>query len=438
MNHKILLVGSGAREHAIAKTLKRSNQSNEVFCIGSNMNPGIEKICSKIIIQDCNNPEIILNYAVSNSINIAIIGPENPLEAGIADALLNSQIDVIGPRRELAMIESSKTFTRNLQKEFNIPGQPEYQAFSSMIGVEDYLKTLQDKFVIKYDGLAGGKGVKVFGEQIHSIADGLSFCEGIIKKGGSFLVEEKFIGEEFSLMSFCDGMHIQHMPIIQDHKRAFEGDKGPNTGGMGTYSDADHSLPFLNDTDIENAKKINELTLKALKSKTGLLYKGVLYGGFMAVNNGVRLIEYNARFGDPEAMNIFSLLKTDFIDICKSILSGDLDKCKIEFLNKATVCKYAVPNGYPDDPIKNKPISIDHMIDLDNVFFASVDSSDEDLVETGSRTLACISIQDSIYEAEKHAEKNISSVKGPLYHRSDIGTKTVIEKKIDRMDKLRC
>ena len=228
------------------------------------------------------------------------------------------------------------------------------------------------------------------------------------------------------------------MPIIQDHKRAFEGDKGPNTGGMGTYSDADHSLPFLNDTDIENAKKINELTLKALKSKTGLLYKGVLYGGFMAVNNGVRLIEYNARFGDPEAMNIFSLLKTDFIDICKSILSGDLDKCKIEFLNKATVCKYAVPNGYPDDPIKNKPISIDHMIDLDNVFFASVDSSDKNLIETGSRTLACISIQDSIYEAEKHAEKNISSVKGPLYHRSDIGTKTVIEKKIDRMDKLRC
>ena len=186
------------------------------------------------------------------------------------------------------------------------------------------------------------------------------------------------------------------MPIIQDHKRAFEGDKGPNTGGMGTYSDADHSLPFLNDADIENAKKINELTLKALNSKTGLLYKGVLYGGFMAVNSGVRLIEYNARFGDPEAMNIFSLLKTDFIDICKSIIRGDLDKCKIEFLNKATVCKYAVPNGYPDDPIKNKPINIDHMLDLDNVFFASVDSSDEDLIETGSRTIACISIQDSI------------------------------------------
>ena len=190
------------------------------------------------------------------------------------------------------------------------------------------------------------------------------------------------------------------MPIIQDHKRAFEDDKGPNTGGMGTYSDADHSLPFLNDADIENAKKINELTLKALNSKTGLLYKGILYGGFMAVNSGVRLIEYNARFGDPEAMNIFSLLKTDFIDICKSIISGDLDKCKIEFLNKATVCKYAVPNGYPDDPIKNKPINIDHIVDLDNVFFASVDSSDEGLIETGSRTLACISIQDSIYEAE--------------------------------------
>jgi len=438
MMYNILILGSGAREHAIAKSLFISSYQKKIFCIGSGRNPGIIDLCEEFIVGNINDPTFVVNYAKKCKVHFVIIGPENPLEAGIADALLDSQIDVIGPRRELAMIESSKTFTRNLQKEFNIPGQPEYQAFSSMIGVEDYLKTLQNKFVIKYDGLAGGKGVKVFGEQIHSIADGLSFCEGIIKKGGSFLVEEKFIGEEFSLMSFCDGIHIQHMPIIQDHKRAFEGDKGPNTGGMGTYSDADHSLPFLKDTDIENAKKINELTLRALKSKTGLLYKGVLYGGFMAVNNGVRLIEYNARFGDPEAMNIFSLLKTDFIDICKSIISGDLDKCKIEFLNKATVCKYAVPNGYPDDPIKNKPINIDHMVDLDNVFFASVDSSDEDLIETGSRTLACISIQDSIYEAEKHAEKNISSVKGPLYHRSDIGTKTVIEKKIDRMDELRC
>jgi len=438
MIFKIMILGSGAREHAIAKTLSQSSYDKQIFCIGSGHNPGIVKLCEKFTVGNFNDANLVVDYAIKHEIQFVIIGPENPLEAGITDALLKSNIDVVGPRKELAMIESSKAFARDLQKEFNIPGGPKYRSFSSMEGVKDYLKKLQNEFVIKFDGLAGGKGVKVFGEQIHSITDGLLFCKSIIEKGGSFLVEEKFTGEEFSLMSFCDGTHIHHMPIVQDHKRAFDGDTGPNTGGMGTYSDSNHSLPFLKNSDIEHAKNINELTLKALKSKTGLDYKGILYGGFMAVKDGIRLIEYNARFGDPEAMNVLSLLKTDLIDICKSIIDGNLNNCKIEFLNKATVCKYAVPNGYPDDPIKNKPINIEHMPDIKNVYFASVDLKKGTLVETGSRTLAAISIKDTIFDAEKDVEKNIASVTGPLFHRSDIGTSTVIQKKIDRMYKLRC
>ena len=239
-------------------------------------------------------------------------------------------------------------------------------------------------------------------------------------------------------MSFCDGKNIKHMPVVQDHNRAFDGDVGPNTGGMGTYTDSNHSLPFLKNSDIESAKNINKLTLKALKSKTGLDYKGILYGGFMAVKDGIKLIEYNARFGDPEAMNVLSLLKTDLIDVCESIISGNLDKCNIEFYKKATVCKYAVPTGYPEDPIKNEEISIDNISDSECVYYAAVDLKNDVLIETGSRTLAFLHVANSIYEAEEYVEKNISNVKGPLFHRSDIGTKEVIDKKTIRMDKLRC
>ena len=433
-----MVLGSGAREHAITKSLSKSKYEKKLFCIGSGHNPGIFKLCHHYSIGDYNDSDFVVNYAKEHNITIVIIGPENPLEMGIADALLKAGVDVIGPRKELAMIESSKTFTRNLQKEFNIPGGPKYCSFSNMNGVEDYINELGEDFVIKYDGLAGGKGVKVFGEHIHSISDGLSFCKDIVSGGGSFLIEEKFIGEEFSLMSFCDGKNIKHMPIVQDHKRAFDGDVGPNTGGMGTYTDSNHSLPFLKNADIEDAKNINKLTLKALKSKTGLDYKGILYGGFIAVKDGVKLIEYNARFGDPEAMNVLSLLKTDLIDVCESMIAGNLDKCNIEFYKKATVCKYAVPTGYPEDPIKNEEVSIDNVSDAECVYYASVDLRNDVLIETGSRTFAFIHVANSIYEAEEYVEKNISNVKGPLFHRSDIGTKEVIDKKTIRMDKLRC
>ena len=305
-----MVLGSGAREHAIIKSLSKSKYEKKLFCIGSGHNPGIYKLCQHYTIGDYNDSNFVVNYAKEHNIKMVIIGPENPLEMGIADALLTSGVEVIGPRKELAMIESSKTFTRDLQKEFHIPGGPKYCSFSNMNGVADYIGELGDDFVIKYDGLAGGKGVKVFGEHIHSKSDGLSFCKDIVNEGGSFLIEEKFIGEEFSLMSFCDGKNIKHMPVVQDHKMAFDGDVGPNTGGMGTYTDSNHSLPFLKNSDIESAKNINKLTLKALKSKTGLDYKGILYGGFMAVKDGIKLIEYNARFGDPEAMNVLSILDT--------------------------------------------------------------------------------------------------------------------------------
>ena len=291
--------------------------------------------------------------------------------------------------------------------------------------------------MVKYDGLAGGKGVKVSGDHLHSHDEALEYCQELIDAGSKFVIEEKFIGQEFSLMSFCDGEHLQHMPAVQDHKRAYEGDTGPNTGGMGTYSDANHGLPFLTDDDITQAHEINIATAKALKGKCGEGYKGILYGGFMATANGVKLIEYNARFGDPEAMNVLSLLDSDFIEICNGVVDGNIDQVNVRFNNKATVCKYAVPKGYPDSPVRGQPVDISNIENPDGLFYASVDIQNGQLVEAGSRTIAVVGVGDTISAAERDAEKEVSSITGPLFHRADVGTNALIQKRVDHMNSLR-
>jgi fusion protein PurCD len=334
-------------------------------------------------------------------------------------------------------LETSKAFTRDLLNEYDIPGGPKYQTFNSMGGVAEFLNELGENYVVKYDGLAGGKGVKVSGEHLHSHGEALAYCKELVDKNGEFVIEGKFIGEEFSLMSFCDGDTLKHMPAVQDHKRAYEGDTGPNTGGMGTYSDANHSLPFISDDEISQAHEINIKTAKAVNDKFGEGYKGILYGGFMATTNGVKLIEYNARFGDPEAMNVLSLLESDFIEICNGIAGGTLDKIDVQFSKKATVCKYAVPEGYPNNPVKGEPIDVSGISNPDGLFYASVDFKGTNLVESGSRTIAVVGIADTISEAEKIAEKEVSSIAGPLFHRTDIGTDDVIQKRIDHMKSLR-
>ena len=437
MSENILLVGSGAREHSIAKAIDRSTNSSHIFCLASNMNPGIASLCKEFIIDDFNNPETVSSYATKNNISMAIIGPENPLQNGVVDSLWNLGVGVVGPKKDLAQIETSKTFTRNLLKKHSIPGGPKYKTFKSLDGVQDFLKELDVNYVVKFDGLAGGKGVKVSGDHLASHEEALGYCKELISKSQPFIIEEKFIGQEFSLMSFSDGKTLKHMPAVQDHKRAYENDEGPNTGGMGTYSDADHSLPFLQKKDIEKAHEINQATTNALMKEFGYGYKGILYGGFMATKDGVKLIEYNARFGDPEAMNVLSILETDFVEICHGIISEKLDQVDVRFKNKATVCKYAVPEGYPNEPIKGAEISLSKIKDQESLFYASVDVQNGVLVEAGSRTIAVIGIDNTINGAEKIAEKEILKIEGPLFHRKDIGTSALIQKRIEHMDSLR-
>ncbi|MCX6780228.1 MAG: phosphoribosylamine--glycine ligase [Candidatus Magasanikbacteria bacterium] len=433
----ILLVGSGAREHTIARAIKKSKHTNNLFCFASSNNPGIKSLCAGYEVGKISEPAAVLNFAQINKIDWAFIGPEAPLEAGVVDILDAVSIPSVGPIKQLAQLETSKSFTRDLLTKYNIPACPGYKFFTSMNGVKEFIESLGGNYVVKADGLMGGKGVKVSGDHLASIDEGISWCQELINSGKTFLIEEKLIGQEFSLMSWCDGEHLAHMPAVQDHTRAFVGDTGPNTGGMGTYSDGDHSLPFLTSADIDQARKINEATAKAIKNKFNENYKGILYGGFMATKDGVKLIEYNARLGDPETMNVLPILESDFIELCQSIIDGNLSQDKAIFSNLATVCKYAVPNGYPDEAVKNELINISAVTDSDHLYLASVDQKTDGLYETGSRTVAFVGIASTIAQAEQIAETEINKITGPLFHREDIGTTELINKRIEMMKELR-
>lgn len=434
---KILLIGSGAREHALARALEKSIHSPTLVCFGSSNNPGIKELAADYATGNLDDVAAIIAYVKANAVDWAIVGPELPLSVGVVDALAAIGIPAVGPTKKLAQIETSKSFTRDLFTEYAIPGCAKYKKFSSLEGVDAYARELNDNYVVKADGLMGGKGVKVYGEHLNSLDETLAWCNEIISSGNTFLIEEKFVGQEFSLMSFSDGKNVVHMPAVQDHKRAFVGDTGPNTGGMGSYSDANFSLPFLTPEDITQAQHINELTIKALHNKFGVGYKGILYGGFMATADSVKIIEYNARFGDPEAINVLSIFQSDFVEVCEAIIKGNLKPELVKFGENATVCKYAVPEGYPDNPVKNQPLDISAVENPYAIYYAAVDAREDGLYETGSRAVAVIGIADTIARAEASAEAEIKRIKGPLFHREDVGTEGLIEKRVEMMKSLR-
>lgn len=434
----ILIIGSGAREHAMASALHRSPQKPAIFCCGVSTNPGIKQMARNYWVGDICDAKAVAEIAKEWGIGLAIIGPEAALEKGVADALWGVAIPVIGPRKTMARIETSKEFARELMKKYDIPGLPKYRGFHNMQGVKEYLEELGvDGYVIKADGLMGGKGVKVAGDHLHSIAEAIMFCEEVLAQKQTFVIEEKLIGQEFSFMGFCDGESLIPMPIVQDHKRAHVDDKGPNTGGMGSYTDVNHSLPFLTIGDVTTAWNINQAVIRALSEDVEGKYIGVLYGSFIATEKGVYVIEFNARFGDPESLNVLSILQSDFAAICKAMVTGSLSQDMVEFENKATVCKYAVPEGYPDDSIKNTPIDISAVKNKAHLYLSAVDMRDGVIYALGSRTAAYVGVADTIPAAEKIAEREIRAIGGKLYHREDIGTERLIQQRVDAMRRLR-
>ena len=430
---KVLLIGGGGREHAIAQAIARSRKNPVLFAAMSKKNPGIASLCKDFLLIKETDPAIV-DYAKNNQIELVVTGPESPLAAGIPDALWNEGIPVVGPRRPAAQIEFDKAWTRNFMKKYGISGLPGFKVFrKGESGTDEFIDELGD-VVIKPAGLTGGKGVKVMGD--HFDIDGAKDYAREVLSKDDLVIEERLIGEEFTVQAFVDGNTLAFAPAVQDHKRAYEGDKGPNTGGMGSYNDSKDILPFMKKSDYIDAKKIMNDTVRGIKKETGIPYQGILYGQFMATKKGISVIEFNARFGDPEAMNILPLLNNDFLEVCNAIVNGTLERLKVTFKRQATVCKYAVPEGYPDNPTKDSVVDIAD-INKALLFYSSVYEKDNKIYTTGSRAIAILGIADTIREAEIIAESGLSGLRGKLYCRHDIGTDELIQKRIDHMEELR-
>ncbi|AKB31900.1 Phosphoribosylamine--glycine ligase [Methanosarcina siciliae HI350] len=431
---KILLIGGGGREHAIAEGIKKSKHNPILYALMAKKNPGIAALCEDFLLEKETEVEKIVEYAKARNIEMAFVGPEAPLAAGVADALWEIGVPVVGPKKACAVIEFDKAWARNFMKKYGIEGCPAYEVFTEEAPARAFIEKLGD-VAVKPSGLTGGKGVKVMGDQLPDLKAAMEYTSELLEKG-SVVIEERFIGEEFTLQAFVDGKNLAFFPAVQDHKRAYEGDLGPNTGGMGSYTDAGEILPFMLADDIEQAKKIMQHTVTALHEETGTGYQGVLYGQFILTTSGPKVVEFNARFGDPEAMNVIPLIETDFVEIMSAVVNGTLDSLPVKFSRKATVCKYAVPAGYPENPEKDSEVLVGDLGEA-SVYYASVYEKDGKIYTTGSRSVAVVGRADTIEAAEKIAQNALENIQGKLFFRKDIGTASLIQKRIDHMKELR-
>ncbi|PKP54515.1 MAG: phosphoribosylamine--glycine ligase [Candidatus Altiarchaeales archaeon HGW-Altiarchaeales-3] len=436
---KILLVGNGAREHAICSALKRSPKNPGLFAFMTAKNPGIVKLCKDFKIGDTCDAKAVCDYALNKNINFVVVGPEAPLAAGVCDELENNGIGCVGPKKVAAQIETNKAFARNLMKKYKIPGTPEFKVFTDAEQAVEFIKNSGKDWAIKPAGLTGGKGVKIMGEHLKNLDEVRSYIKKVLTTD-RVIIEEKLIGEEVTIQAFVDGKTVIGTPMVQDHKRAYEGDVGPNTGGMGSYSDKGYILPFLTQEDYDAGIEIMKRAVLAIKKETGVEYKGFLYGQFIIAEK-LMVIEFNARFGDPEAMNTFSILKSDFVEICKGIINGNLNEIEdLKFKDKATVCKYIVPGGYPENPKSGLEIVVDEKKIEEMgalIYYAAVDEKDNKIYTSSSRAAGIVGIADTIEDAEKIAENAVECVKGDVFHRKDIGTCALVQKRVEHIRVIR-
>ncbi len=426
---KILVVGGGGREHAIAEALSR-NPEVSILSVMARRNPGIARLAERVLIEKETSTHRVAEFARVSGADAAIIGPEAPLEAGIVDVLEEKGIACVGPSSLAARLETDKAFCRAMMTRHGIAGCPQYRVFHDAEGAAAFIMEHGGPLAVKPIGLTGGKGVRIMGE--HFDAEGA--VDYVRQLGGHVVLEERLQGEEFTLQAFVDGIHLVPMPLVQDHKRAYEGDRGPNTGGMGSYSLPDHCLPFVSEQDRDRAIRIMEDAVQALAGE-GYPFRGILYGQFMCTREGPKVIEFNARFGDPEAMNVLSILRSSFVEILCHMLAGTLSTNDVDFERRATVCKYIVPDGYPEAPQANEPLTLGDYGSA-RLYYASAEEKDGRIYTQTSRTLAFVGIGESLEEAERIAEAAAASVRGRVYHRRDIGTAALLAKRCSHMQEL--
>lgn len=439
---RVLLVGSGAREHAMALALRRS-PSAELYVWAKHRNPGLVAAAKELQTGSDTDVQGILAWAKAKRVELVVVGPEAPLEAGLTDALRAAGIPCASPSKGAARIETDKSWMRSLMLRHNVPGRLAHHPFDELDSALAFLDKHGPKWAIKPLGLTGGKGVQVYGDHFHDVAGAKVYTGSVFESGaggGKLQFEELALGEEFTVMAFTDGIHLVPMPAVQDHKRLHDGDEGPNTGGMGSYSQADGLLPFLTLEDYQEAVLILQALVDALRAD-GSPYVGAIYGQFMLTASGPKVIEVNARFGDPEAMNVLHLLSSDYLAILQAMATGTLAPRLVQFRPRATVVKYVVPTGYGDGKPQEQAVAMDlPAIEAagGHVFLGAVEHRSGSLVTLPSRAIAVLGEAGTVPDAERIAEACVGRIKGPaLHHRRDIGTPALLERRAKHMAALR-
>lgn len=438
---RALVVGGGGREHAIASELHRAEAL--VVAAFPNTNPGIERLAAATLRTDLLDTSPIVEFARQQGVQVAVIGPEAPLALGLADALRAAEIPTVGPDRAAARIEWSKRFCRELLAKHGVPGNPKFQSVTDLSELQAAAANFPGPFVVKPSGLTAGKGVWVQGKDFQTPAEGVAYAQSLLASPAGrdgLVLEERLEGEEFSQMAFVTDSGIYPMPAVQDYKRALEGNQGGNTGGMGSYSQRDHLLPFLSVEQRDRALDILRQSVGALRAE-GLAYRGVLYGGFMLTTDGPKLIEFNARFGDPEALNVLSLYEPgDFAELMLGVATGRVDPVHVRFRLRATVTKYLVPPGYGSNPQLGMTIELDETSIEDQgvrLYFGSVEAVGAGRVKLrSSRGIGLVGEASAIHEAHRRVEAALAFAKGDYYVRHDIGSQQDIAAHVDHMRKL--
>lgn len=419
----ILVVGRGGREHAIIWSLKRNKKMKRIYCAPGNA--GTAMLAENVDIGELEFSRLV-KFAQENAIDLVVVGPDDPLAAGIVDEFEAVGIPVYGPRKNAAEIEGSKIFMKDLLRKYNIP-TAKYETFTDYAAANDYLKQQPLPIVIKADGLAAGKGVAVCftREEADKALQETMVDKSFGAAGDKVVIEEFLEGQEMSILAFVDGETVRSMSPAQDHKPIFDGDKGPNTGGMGTYSPLPHISQAIIDESIEN---IIKPTARAMVSE-GRPFRGVLFAGLMITKDGPKTIEFNARFGDPETQVVLPRLQSDLLEIFLASIDGSLDKIDITWSDEAAVCVVLASEGYPATYPKGLPISgLDQISDKDAlVFHAGTANQDGQIVTNGGRVLGIVGRGAGISEARAKAYEaaNRITFEGKQ-NRTDIAAKALL------------
>lgn len=416
---KVLIVGSGGREHAIAWSVAKSPKVDKIYCAPGNA--GIAEFAECVNIKAMEFDKLVA-FAKENAIDLTIIGMDDPLVGGVVDAFESEGLRVFGPRKNAAIIEGSKAFSKDLMKKYKIPTAA-YENFTDPDEAIKYLETAKMPIVLKADGLALGKGVLICNtlEEAKEGVKTLMLDKQFGDAGNEIVIEEFMTGREVSVLAFCDGKTIKCMTSAQDHKRAKDGDQGLNTGGMGTFSPS----PFYND-EVEAfcEKYVYQSTIDAMASD-GRPFTGILFTGLMITEDGPKVLEYNARFGDPEAQVVLPRMKNDIIDVMEACIDGKLSDVELEFEDNAAVCVVLASDGYPEKYDKGFEIKgLDTFKDKDGyyVFHAGTKFDGDKIVTNGGRVLGVVAKGEDLKAARANAYKATEWIDfANKYKRNDIG-----------------